>query len=88
MFSNACDKIQGGEVYFLQQKKGKVSLVGKVVEGNLLDNEIFRLFFDATAGAGEVLSKEYSTEGVVHIWIRMIWVLSNVTRGNGEGEIR
>ncbi len=56
MFSNACDKIQGGEVYFLQQKKGKVSLVGKVVEGNLLDNEIFRLFFDATAGAGEVMS--------------------------------
>jgi hypothetical protein len=54
MFPNACHKIQGGEVYFLQQKKGKIPLIGWLVEGKFLDNEIFRLFFDATAGAWEI----------------------------------
>ena len=67
MFPNECDEIQAGEVCFLQQKKGKISLIGGLVEGKFLENEIFRLFFDAAAGAGEVMSKEYSTEGVVHI---------------------
>jgi len=40
MFPDECHKIQGGEVYFLQQKKGEIPLIGQLVEGKFLDNEI------------------------------------------------